>query len=277
MFAPPTLIPFQWSANLRNHRKLLVVDGERAFAGGMNIRPGYIPDVPGEPAGINDCHFGFRGPIVQSIAAVFRDDWYLSSKTLLPLTTPPDAPPPGDARCRVTIDGPDNDVDLLTLMLQTAISGARDRVRIMTPYFLPPPEIVSALQGAALRGVTVDVVLPGRNNLPFVHWATRHLLPQLLPYGVRVFYQSGSFDHSKLMRVDGDFSLVGSANIDPRSLRLNFEIIVEAWCEELAATLDGYFDARLADAVPLDHAALADANIAARLRDGFFFLFTPYL
>ena len=94
---------------------------------------------------------------------------------------------------------------------------------------------------------------------------------------MRVFYQAGSFDHSKLMRVDGDFNLIGSANIDPRSLRLNFEVIVEAWCDELAATLDAHFEARLADAVPVEHEALLNANVAARLRDGFFFLFTPYL
>ena len=261
MFAPPRLIPFQWAANLRNHRKILVVDGVRAFTGGMNIRSGYLPAAPGEPADIHDCHFGFTGPIVQSIAAVFRDDWYLTTSTLLPLTAPGPVASDGPARCRVTVDGPDNRVDLLTLVVQTAVGKARDRVRVMTPYFLPPREIVSALQAAAVRGVAVEIVLPARNNLPFVHWATQHLLPQLLHYGVRVFYQRGSFDHSKLLRVDDDFSLVGSANIDPRSLRLNFEVVVEAWCGQLAGTIDSYFDARLADADLLEADTLLQANL----------------
>ncbi len=276
MFAPPRLIPFQWAANMRNHRKILVVDGVRAFMGGMNIRSGYVPAANGEAATVQDCHFGFAGPTVQPIAAVFRDDWYLTTSTLLPLRAA-EAAPAGDGRCRVTIDGPDNRVDLLTLVLQTAISSARERVRIMTPYFLPPREIVSALQAAALRGVAVEIVLPARNNLPFVHWATQHLLPQLLQYGVRIYYQRGSFDHSKLLRVDEGFSLVGSANIDPRSLRLNFEVVVEAWSDGLADALDGYFDARLADADALDTDRLMRANLPVRLRNAFFALFSPYL
>ena len=88
MFAPPRLIPFQWAANLRNHRKILVVDGSRAYTGGMNIRPGYIPEAPDAPAQIHDCHFGFSGPVVQSLAAVFRDDWYLTTNTLLNAIAP---------------------------------------------------------------------------------------------------------------------------------------------------------------------------------------------
>lgn len=277
MFAPPRLIPFQWAANLRNHRKLLVVDGERAFMGGMNIRSGYVPVAQGEPADIQDCHFQFTGPVVSALATVFRDDWFLTTNTLLPLERRIPVVGHGDARCRVTVDGPDNRVDLLTLVLQTAISSARERVRIMTPYFLPPREIVSALQAATLRGVCVDIVLPAKNNLPFVHWATQHLLPQLLQYGVRVSYQRGNFDHSKLLRVDDAFSVVGSANIDPRSLRLNFEVVVEAWSPSLAHELDGYFDARLNDADALDTATLAGASLPVRLRNAFFCLFMPYL
>lgn len=276
MFAPPRLVPFQWSANLRNHRKILVVDDRVAFTGGMNIRSSYIASEPdGEPR-TKDCHFRFDGPIVPGIAAVFRDDWYATTGELLgaPAASPGSV---GTAHCRVTVDGPDNRVDLLTLILQTAISSARRRVRLMTPYFLPPKEIVSALQAASLRGVTVEVILPGKNNLPFVHWATRHLLRLLLPYGVRVFYQQGHFDHSKLARVDDDFSLVGSANIDPRSLRLNFEIGVEVWCRDLAAQLDDHIEARLAEAEPLEEATLSRAHLTVRLRDAFFCLFMPYL
>ena len=277
MFAPPRLIPFQWAANLRNHRKILVVDGAVAFTGGMNIRPGYVPEDAGSPAKIKDSHFRFTGPVVQSLAAVFRDDWYLTTNTLLPLTPAATSEAAGDAHCRVTVDGPDNRVDLLTLVFQTAISRARERVRIMTPYFLPPREIVSALQAATLRGVVVDIVLPARNNLPLVHWATRHLLPQLLQYGVRVSYQRGSFDHSKLLRVDERFSVGGSAIIDPRSRRLNFEVVVEAWSEHLAGDLDGYFDARLADSDALDAAELSNASLPVRLRNAFSCLFMPYL
>ena len=126
-------------------------------------------------------------------------------------------------------DGPNEDLDRLALILNGAVGGAQKRVSIMTPYFLPSRELIGALQSAALRGVAVEVVLPVKNNLPFVDWATRNMLWELLQRGVRVFYQPPPFAHSKLFLVDDRYGLIGSPNIDPRSLRLNFELAVEVY------------------------------------------------
>ena len=130
---------------------------------------------------------------------------------------------------RTITDGPNEDLDRLALILAGAVSSARERVRIMTPYFLPSRGLIGAMQSAALRGVAVDVILPLRNNLPFMDWATRNMLWELLERGIRVFYQPPPFAHSKLFVVDDQYGLIGSPNIDPRSLRLNFELAVEIY------------------------------------------------
>ncbi|MEO0365753.1 MAG: phospholipase D-like domain-containing protein [Pseudomonadota bacterium] len=276
IFSPPRLLPVSFSANLRNHRKLLIVDMEYAFAGGMNIRSSYVPSSPTESPKIQDCHFCLRGTAVRSLAGVFRDDWYMTTGQWLESDQEPTIHD-STARSRVTVDGPDNAVDLITLVLQTAIGSAQRSITIMTPYFLPPRELLSALQAASLRGVDVTVILPARNNLPIVHWASRHLLRQLLPHGVRALYQQGHFDHSKLLRVDDEYSIVGSANLDPRSLRLNYELIVEIWCPQLSQRLDQYIAPRRQGATELTAQSLREARLWSRFRDAFFSLFIPFL
>ena len=121
-----------------------------------------------------------------------------------------------------------------------------DRVLIMTPYFIPDQPLISALVTTALRGVEVTLVLPARNNLPFVHWATRAYLWELLQQGIRVLYQPPPFVHTKLLLVDGVWSLIGSANLDPRSLRLNFEFDLEMYDRELTEILEEHFMATVA-------------------------------
>jgi len=165
-------------------------------------------------------HFGLSGPVAAQIEWVFLEDWGFAAgtpplpKTLTPLQQ-------GSALCRTIVEGPNEDFDKLSVILIGAISSARRRVSIMIPYFLPSREMISALQTAALRGVEVTVILPAKNNLPFVHWATRNMLWQLLQRGVRVYYQPPPFVHTKLFVVDDRYALIGSANMDSRSLRLN--------------------------------------------------------
>jgi cardiolipin synthase len=180
-------------------------------------------------------------------------------------------------RCRAIADGPDEELDRLLLLLVGAVGLARRQVAIMTPYFIPPRELLGALQAAALRGVDVSILLPGRNNLFFMHRATRHLLWELLQRGVRVYFQPGPFVHSKLLLVDDEYAQVGSANLDPRSLRLNFELTVEVYDRELVASLHEHHAAarRCADEVTL---AEVDARrLSTRLLDGLAWLFSPYL
>ena len=173
-------------------------------------------------------------------------------------------------------EGPDEDSDKLLFVILGAISVAHRQVLIMTPYFIPPPELTAALQTAALRGVEVCLVLPARSNLRYVDWATRRWLPPLLERGIQVYLQPPPFSHTKLVVIDGSYAQIGSANIDPRSLRLNFEIAVEVYDDAVCAGLAKYvLSAR-------DHAAhlptgFTASTLLGRLRDSLFWLLSPYL
>ncbi|HMA98260.1 MAG TPA: phospholipase D-like domain-containing protein, partial [Wenzhouxiangella sp.] len=183
----------------------------------------------------------------------------------------------GDLLCRTVTDGPDEDLDRLTMLLTAAIGEARHSVRIMTPYFLPPRDLIGAIQSASVRGVNVLVVLPAVNNLPFIHWATRNMLWEILFRGAHVHYQPPPFNHSKLFVIDDYYSLIGSTNWDPRSLRLNFELQVEAYGESLAKSLSTRIEAAAARGRAITLAEVEERKLHYRLRDATSWLFSPYL
>lgn len=275
-FLPPRLLPPMLHINLRNHRKLLVVDGELAFTGGMNIAEYHRVAESSARHPVADVHFRVQGPVVNQLAQAFAEDWRMAARETLELP-PPAAGVPDGGVARLITDGPDDDLDKLAFVLLGAVMAARARVRIMTPYFLPSPELRAALEAAALRGVAVSVLLPERSNLRFVDWAARNSLQSLLAAGVAVHLQPPPFVHSKLFVVDDDYALIGTANIDPRSLRLNFELAVECYDPPLAQRLNAYFDGVEASAPRLLAADLDARRLPTRLRDAFFWLFSSYL
>lgn len=263
--------------NLRNHRKLLIIDGHDAFVGGMNIRQAGLVLASKESHAIADTMYVLKGPVVAELTKVFARDWQFSTGSEVPIVqTSENESKNGTAECRVTSDGPNNAIDSLALRIQLAISFAQKSIRIQTPYFLPSSEIISALQVACLRGVSVEVFLPARNNLPYVHWATRHMLWQLLQYGVSVVYSAGPFDHSKVIVIDDSQCLIGSANLDPRSLRLNFEIGVEVWDQKLANRMNQHLDSISDTAYSLHQTGLNNRSLPIRIRDATAWLFSPY-
>jgi cardiolipin synthase len=277
-FLPPRLFPPTLQINLRNHRKILIADDDIAFVGGMNIGERHLVDTD-NPARVVDMHFSCRGPIVAQIKSVFADDWRFvtgQSLPLQPLTSSSHAPT-GDAACRAIADGPEADLDRLAHLLIGAIGVAQQRLLVMTPYFVPPREIMGALQAAALRGIEVAVILPAQNNLPFVHRATRHMLWELLQRGVQVYYQPPPFVHSRLLVVDGQYALIGSANMDARSLRLNFELTVEVYDPTFANELVRHFEAVRARSRPITLSEVDRRPLGTRLIDGVAWLFSPYL
>jgi len=274
-FNPPRLLPPNLNINLRNHRKLLLVDGRIAFTGGINIGDRHLLDPPRTRHPVADLHFALRGPALADLHAAFVDSWTQAGGEDAAMAIGGEAM--GDSRCRVIADGPDEHIDQLALVLQAATAAARSSLRLMTPYFLPSRELIAGLQSAALRGIAVTVLLPGRSNLPYVHWATRHLLGELIQRGVRVCYQPPPFHHGKLLIVDDAYVLLGSANIDPRSLRLNYELGVEVFDAAFARVLAGWFDGRVAVSAPLSLAALAARSLAVRTRDALCWLGSPYL
>lgn len=262
--------------NLRNHRKLLVVDGVVGFAGGMNLGDHHLAEGS-NPRRVIDLHVGVEGPVVGQLEDAFLEDWYFTTGETLgarPERTPQTE---GNAFCRGVMAGPNEDFETLTWIILGALGAARDRVRIMTPYFIPDRALLSALNTAALRGVRVEIILPRRTNLPYVSWATRALLWEVLQYGARVYEQPPPFVHSKLLTVDDAYALVGSANLDPRSLRLNFEFNLEIYDRDVAAELARHFDAVRGRSREITLEALDARPLPAKLRDAAAKLFSPYL
>ncbi|HMM38740.1 MAG TPA: phospholipase D-like domain-containing protein [Desulfovibrio sp.] len=276
-FLPPRLLPPSMHINLRCHRKILAVDGEIGFTGGMNIGDRYLAGRKWLKTRVTDTHFLLRGPVVAEMEEIFLWDWGFATGAD---TTPPeheDILPAGSTVCRCVLDGPNDPGNRLVEVYCAAIASARRHIRIMTPYFLPPREIVAALQLAVKRGVEVAIILPERNDTAVVHWAARHILPHILNLGVRVAYQPPPFAHTKHMIIDESYAVVGSANLDPRSLRLNFEMVLELFAPELAQKLIAHFEKIRHVSRELTHADLADRSLPARLRDAFCWLFSPYL
>jgi cardiolipin synthase A/B len=272
-FLPPRLWPPRLSLNLRNHRKLLLVDGKVGFLGGMNIG-GREVGKPGTRR-MADLHFKVRGPVVQQLGESFRIDWLFAARETL--SVPPAPPSCGGGVCRVITEGPDEDSDKLLSVIVGAVSLAHEQLLLMTPYFIPPPELSSALQSAALRGVDVTLVLPERSNLRYVDWACRRWLQPLVDRGVNVLLQPAPFAHTKLLVMDGDYAQIGSANLDPRSLRLNFEIALEVYDPATCRRLAQYIIAARDRSTVLTDAMLAAPGIWERARNSLFWLLSPYL
>ena len=274
----PTLVPrFTAYANLRNHRKIMVVDGTTGFTGGMNIREGCLLDQPSKHP-VQDLHFCFSGPVVTHLQEAFLTDWAFTTGEILQGETWLPVPPfDGQVLARGITDGPDEDFERLLMTILAAISIARQRVVIVTPYFLPDPTMIRALTLAVLRGVEVDIMVPRKNNIRLVQWASSHPLKQVMEGGCNVYCTEPPFDHSKLLLVDDAWSLVGSTNLDPRSLRLNFEFNVECYSPELVSDLWKIVQAKRKQATHLRVQDLTDRHVALRLRDGIARLMTPYL
>jgi cardiolipin synthase len=263
--------------NLRNHRKLLVVDGAVGFTGGMNIGDHHLAGDTHNARRVIDLQFGLEGPAVSQLEDAFLDNWYFATGETCPAKATPASRTAGQAFCRGISAGPNEDFEKLYWIVLGALGAARAHVRIMTPYFIPDRALLAALSMAALRGVRVDIVLPERNNLPYVAWAMRAFLWEVLHNGARVYYQPPPFVHSKLLTVDDIYTLVGSANLDPRSLRLNFEFNLEIYDHEVSAALTQHFDAARGRSREVTLAEIDGRPLPERLRDAAAKLFSPYL
>lgn len=274
----PTRIPIETPfINLRNHRKILIADGAHAYTGGMNIRHGHVLDGDSSHP-VRDLHFCVRGPVVAQLMDCFLEDWaFTTGETLSGEAWYPPLPRVGDVWARAITDGPDVDFDVLRHVILAALASAERSVRIVTPYFVPDVTLLTALNVAALRGVRVELVLPERGNIRLAQWATNALLSQILKHGCRVYSSPPPFDHTKLLIVDDSWILLGSANWDARSLRLNFELDMEIYHDPLAHELTALVDQRIAAAREVDLAMMDSRPVLVRLRDGVAKLFTPYL
>jgi len=265
----PWRMPF---LNLRSHKKILGIDGRIVFTGGLNIGAENLTNThPKHP--VFDTQFKFEGPVVAQLMDVFAADWLFATKeSLTGDAWFPVLEPVGDSTARVVTSGPDSDLEKIEFVVLAALSCARQSIKIMTPYFLPDERIITALSLAAYRGVDVDLVLPEHSNHPTVDWGSRVQMTPLLKAGCRVWTYPAPFNHSKLMTIDGLWALVGSANWDIRSFRLNFELDLEVYhcgvVQQIDAQITAHQKARL---------TTENRPLPLRLRDGAARLMVPYL
>ena len=270
--------PLPWRMpvlNLRSHKKLLVVDGRIAFTGGLNIADeNVLRDRPRHP--VQDLHFFFDGPVVAQLSEAFATDWlFVADERLSGDAWFPRLEAHGGGAVRAVISGPDQDLEKIEFMILEAIACARQSIKIMTPYFLPDDGVMTALALAAMRGIAVDVITPERGNHPILEWAARAHIAPLIDAGCRLWRNPPPFNHAKLMTVDGSWCLIGSANWDMRSFRLNFELNMEVYHSDLVGQIDALMAAKQRRRITA--AELDRRSLPIRLRDNAARLMLPYL
>jgi cardiolipin synthase len=270
----PWRMPF---LNMRNHRKLLVVDGSIAFLGGINI--GVENSAKrARKRRVRDVHFRVEGPAACVVMDAFARDWTFSTdESLDDDHWWPKLEPRGKVFARGLRSGPDADIYKLELLLGAAITLAQKRIRIVTPYFLPDSRLQFAIAQAGLRGVIVEILLPERSDQHVMDWAMRGHLRFFRHIRASIISTPPPFDHTKLCTVDGQWSLIGSSNWDARSFRLNFEFDLEILDQELTAKLDAMIDERIAKGKALTPDMLAAEPVWKRLRNAAARLLMPYL
>lgn len=262
--------------NLRNHRKILCIDGKTAFIGGMNIaRDNLVKEVPTSKA-VQDIHFEVAGPVVDQISQAFADDWHFASDITLKIT-----PWAGDAGgsvvARFLPDGPDEHYKKLEWTLLAAINCAERDIRIVTPYFIPNGVMLNALHMAALRGVEIKLVMPKKVDIHALNWVATSNYLKILDLGIKIYLTPPPFEHSKLCMVDDTWAFIGSSNWDERSFSLNFEANLECYDIDLNRKLVDIFEHKKRSAKELLKEDCQNHSLFIRLRNNFFRLFTPYL
>jgi cardiolipin synthase len=228
--------------NYRNHRKIVVVDGKIGFTGGLNFADRYMYGVKG--LGIwRDTHLMLKGGAATALQIVFMADWFFVSKEILSGEAYFKTFRPGLGKKLVQIvsSGPDSDWESIGQAYFSAIASAREKVFIASPYLIPPSNIIYAMKTAALGGIDIRILLPGKSDAVITKWGTNSYLEELLETGVKIFLYQPGFMHSKMMVVDGVFSTVGTANLDSRSLETNFEVNAMIYDEGIAAEIEKHF------------------------------------
>lgn len=266
--------------NLRTHRKVLVVDQRIGFTGGMNIRKHHLEREDGTPR-VRDVHFCLKGPILDQMLDAFEDDWIFSGGQELDRTFWSAAAPVSEGEAslpaRSIADGPDEPEHKTAMIFESALAAARERVQIITPYFLPEQAQVIALKQAALRGVKVEILIPKKSNLPLFSITAISGTKELLKSGCKVLLSKPPFDHTKLMIVDGVWVAFGSSNWDARSLKLNFEFNVECYDEAFGLSMQNWVKDRFENAEKLTLDQLQNRPLYQRMLGRLMWLISPYL
>lgn len=261
--------------NLRNHRKVVIIDGRIGYVGGMNIGDEYLGLVP-RYGYWHDSHFRLDGPCVTQLQEVFADDWYFSTdEKVSDSMYYPEVSAAGNQVVQVVDDGPDTEMDPLHLCCLDLLAQAERRVWIETPYFIPYPDLIAHLQMAALKGLDVRLILSGRLDHPYLLHISRSYYQDLLKSGVKIFEYQKGIVHSKLMIADDAWSFVGSANMDIRSFRLNFELNLVTHDGELSRRIESQLEADLLESTEVRWREFRDRPWSQRMKESVLRLLAP--
>jgi len=277
-FLPVGVFSRHWHPNLRNHRKIAVIDGSVGFTGGVNIGDEYT----GRKLKVGpwrDTHMQVEGPAVNHLQEIFAEDWYYAKGVDLLIEDKyfPDHDPRGDQMVQIIASGPDTDTQPIHRIIFTAVTLAQEKVYLTTPYFVPDQALLVALETAALRGVDVQLMLPHRSDMRLVLHAGRSYYDQLLRSGVKIFeYESGIL-HAKSLVVDDRWATVGSANMDVRSFQLNFEVNAVIYGEDFSQNLTRLFKKDLARARQITLESRSKKNLRSRVAESMARVFSPVL
>lgn len=273
IFMPVLPLRRRWSANLRNHRKLAIFDDAIALTGGMNLANEYMGPTPppGAARWIDTC-IEIRGPAIADLAQLFAQDWHFATGHHVPLPGLPVAV--GEVTLQVAPNGPDVSGDPFYDVLTAAIHNARERIWIVTPYFVPDEGLLRALALQARVGVDVRLVLPRHSNHRIADFARNRLLRELAQTGVRVFLHPTAMIHAKHIVIDDRLAITGSVNMDARSLYLNYELALFAY-GQAASARDGAWIAQLA--AQCDESLPAAPGFAGRWAEDLSWLLSPLI
>ncbi len=270
----PRLTP---RVNYRNHRKIVVVDGVIGFTGGINVADRYLKGLPGIGPW-RDTHLQVEGDAVAYLQVIFAADWYFITKESFYgqgyFTSISQSPGPA---VQITASGPDSDWDNIGQAFFAAITGARKRIAIVTPYLMPPPPIVTALKTTALGGVEVKLLIPEFSDAIISKWCSFSFVEELLEAGVRVFFYQKGFVHSKLIMVDGVLSAIGTANLDFRSLETNFEVTAFVYDEAFTRQLEAYFSHDLRNSREIIYSDWKKRPRISRMKESLAHLISPVI
>jgi cardiolipin synthase A/B len=274
----PVRIPFLANRiNYRNHRKIIVVDGNIGFVGGINVADRYLYGNRKIPFW-RDTHLKIEGEAVSSLQVVFLVDWhFVSGRIISGVSYFPKPRVKKKQLVQITASGPDSDWSSIMQAYFSAISTAKDYIYIAVPYFIPNESILTALKTVALSGVDVKIIIPGMADSVLAHSGTISYVEELLEAGIRVYLYRKGFIHSKLIMVDDVFASVGTANMDIRSFDNNFEVNAIIYDEDFCMELKGYFldDLSLSDEIDLE--SHRSRSLRKKLIESFSRILSPLL
>lgn len=274
----PVVLPFVSNRlNYRNHRKIVVIDGKVGFLGGLNIGDEYLGYHP-KLGKWRDTHLQIMGTAVHFLQVIFLLDWeFVSGETLSDHCYFPEIKNFSGKFIQIASSGPDSDWESVQQSYFALINSAHKSINITTPYLVPDEGILLALKTAALSGIDVKIIMPGKPDKKIVYWASQSYFEELIEAGVEIHLYQPGFIHAKVISVDGEAASLGSANLDMRSFQLNFEVNAVIYDQALVSDIDAAFAADLAQSVKVSGAEFSRRPLTVKITQSAARLLSPLL